>query len=61
VRWVEKISEIGEPPKHSRYLIRDEGQHADTSEELEGTITPEQALELVRTGHWRYVDEIELS
>ena len=59
MRWVQKISESGEPARHTSYLIRDEGQHADTSEELEGTISPERAQELVSTGDWKYVDEVE--
>ena len=59
MRWVQKISDSGEQARHTSYLIRDPGQHADTSEELDGSISPERAQELVATGDWKYVDEVE--
>jgi hypothetical protein len=59
VRWVQKTSTTGEQAQHTSYLIRDPGQHAATSEELEGSISPEHAQELVATGEWKYVDEVE--
>jgi hypothetical protein len=59
VRWVQKVSNTGELAQQTSFLIRDAGQHADTSEELEGSISPERAQELVATGEWKYVDEIE--
>lgn len=53
MRWVQKITEEGDPPRFTAYLVRDE----NGAVEREGTVSPLEAKAMVASGDWRYVEQ----